>query len=111
MYYLNSTPVKIGDLISTNNMNCCECITAYRVPDDAETAVLLVKNYSGSDIIIKSGDNVFRGKDMSYYDMDDCFVIFLDLNTFIQRSGEQKGCIVLDSDSDEYESKLFVLEK
>lgn len=111
MYYLDSTPVKIGDLISTKDMNFSDCITAYRVPDDAEIAVLLVKNYVSLDMAICSGNNVFRGKDMSYYDMDDCFVIFLDVNTFVQRSGEHKGCIILDSGTDTYESKLFVLEK
>lgn len=87
-------------------------VVAYRVPEDAEEALLMIdQDYSTITITVKAADNVFSGKDLSIQINRGTAVFFLDLNTFIQRSGEYEGCVLIESDGNDFRSELLVLEK
>ncbi|MBR4087386.1 MAG: hypothetical protein IKK30_05990 [Clostridia bacterium] len=89
-----------------------EDVVAYRVPKDAEEALLMIDHdYSAITIIVKAADNVLCGKDLSIQINRGTGVFFLDLNTFIQRSGEYEGCVLIESDDKDFRSELLVLEK
>ncbi len=87
-------------------------VVAYRVPKDAEEALFMVDHdYSAIKITVKAADNVLCGKDLSVQINRSTGVFFLDLNTFIQRSGEYEGCVLIESDDKDFRSELLVLEK
>lgn len=107
---VDSVIVKNGDMIEAVNMHYTEDKVVYRVPDDAEKALLLISS-DDTDVVIKAADNVFSGKDPKYYSIEPRIAAFLDLNTYIQRSGEYKGCVVIESVAEPFESCLLVFEK
>lgn len=107
--------IRGNDFFEIMQTNEVENSVAYRVPKDAEKALLLVDNdYSLITLTIKAADNVFGGKDLVWQIKGGYHGIILDVNTFIQRSGEYEGCILFESEGKEgsdFRSKLVVFEE
>ncbi len=111
MTYFDSVCVKNKEIHSTDTMNDSEKIAAYRVPKDAEYALLFVMNPSPSTFTFKAADNVFGGKDQQFECPIGYYGMYLDLNTFVQRSGEHEGCVVIENTGDSFQSEMFVFVK
>ncbi len=110
MTYRDSIIVKNNGITQINVVEVGEGVVAYRVPEDAEKAVYLADVYGGCTVTIKAADHVFGGKDLVVSVKDGQSLIYLDLNTYIQRSGEHKGCVLIESDDDSVMCELTVLE-
>lgn len=106
-----SVSVKMGEIITVVPSNSADSQLVYRVPEDTEIAFLLMDNPESSEVLIEKGDSVFGGKFLSFECPAGRCGIFLDLNTYIQRSGKNKGCIVLENSAGEFDIELFVLKK
>ena len=111
MLYIDSIIVKKEELFSNTDMSGGDIELAFRVPEDAETALLMLLNSEEVEFNIKSADSVFGGKDLKFLCGENSFSMFVDLNTFIQRSGEYKGCVLLEADTENFECKLLIPEK
>ena len=87
-----------------------EGVVAYRVPEDAEKGIYLVDVYDGCSVTIKAADHVFSGKDLVVNTEDGQCAVYLDLNTYIQRSGEHKGCVLIETDESTATCAFIILE-
>lgn len=83
---------------------------AYRVSEDAEKGIFLFDSYEGSKIKIKAADHVFGGKDFVVDVGEEYTVLCLDINPYIQRTGEYKGCILLESSDESASCELVIIE-
>ena len=110
MTYRDSIIVKNNGMTQINVVEVGEGVVAYRVPEDAEKAVYLVDIFGGCTVTIKAADHVFGGKDLVVHTEDGYGIVYVDLNTYIQRSGEHKGCVLIESDDDTAMCELTVLE-
>ncbi len=111
MTYYNAIRLKTNEMFDSELTNASDEVVAYRVPEDAEHAVILMFNDNSSTTIIRSGDTFFGGKDLILNCDEGYYGVYLDLNTYIQRSGEHKGCVVIENDGDMFRSQLAILEK
>lgn len=110
MKCVDSVIVKNGDIIENLEMHHIEDKVIYRVPANAEKALLLISSDDG-DIFVRAADNVFCGKNLRFYSLETRYAAFLDLNTYIQHSGEYKGCVVVECMTEPIETCLLVFEK
>ncbi len=111
MTYFDATHNKNYVYFDTDVLNRCPKVVAYRVPEDAEYALLLLGIEDPSTITIKAADSVLGGKDQIFPCECGYNGVFLELSTFIQRSGEHKGCVLIECAEDSFESDLFICSK
>lgn len=111
MTYLNSNTVKNYECFSIEAMKLTPKEAAYRVPMDAEYALLTLCVVGENIITIKGGDTVLGGKDKTFSCGDGDYGVILEISQYIQHSGPHKGCILLESTAEDYESDLFVFSK
>lgn len=110
MNYVDSVVVKNGSVISNLEMVQSDDVVAYRVPEDAENALLLVESEE-ADVTIRAADHVFGGGEKRFQCGESPFAVYLDLNTCVQRSGEYKGCVLVEGLIEPFKSCLLILEK
>ena len=87
-----------------------ETVMAYRVPEDAEKGLFLFESYDKSTVTIKAADHVFGGKDLVVDIEENYCVLYLDINAYIQRTGEYKGCIVVENSDESAMCEFIILE-
>ena len=110
MTYRDSIIAKNNGSAGFNYDEAGEGVVAYRVPEDAEKAIYLVDIYGGCTVTIKAADHVFGGKDLVVDTEDGYSIVYVDLNTYIQRSGEHKGCVLIENDDETAMCSFIVLE-
>lgn len=110
MTYFDCVRVKNNEVHGADPMDQVDTEVAYRVPKDAERAMLLVMNPSESLITIKGADNVLGGKDLKITCPSGYYALYVDINTMIQHSGEHEGCIVIEHTGENFLSQLYVFE-
>ena len=111
MNIYNSICFKNNELHLTEPLNICDNAMAYRVPEDAEYGFLMVSNPIECTYTIKAADNVLGGKDQVFYCPYGYNSMYLDLNSFIQRSGEYKGCVLIEIGEKGAMSEMIVFQK
>ena len=111
MTYFDSITVENYECFVTDMMTHTPKKAAYRVPMDAEYALLTLYVDGETTITIKGGDTVLGGKDKKISCEGGAYGVILELSQYIQHSGPHKGCILLESNLDFYESDLFVFSK
>ncbi|MBR2012744.1 MAG: hypothetical protein IJ995_00810 [Clostridia bacterium] len=110
MTYYDCVRGKLNEFFASDYYDNGENVVAYHVPKDAELALLLMDVNDPATVTVKAADSVLGGKDQVIDCLDGYFGIFLDLNTFIHRSGEYEGCVLIEC-GEPFRSELVVFEK
>lgn len=110
MTYRDSIIAKNAASVGFNFFDAGEGVVAYRVPDDAEKGMYMVDVGGGCKVTIKAADHVFGGKDLVVNTEDSYCLFCFDLNMYIQRTGEYKGCVLIETEDDTAMCCFIVLE-
>ncbi len=111
MTYFNAIRKKKHVFFDIEQLNTSVKSAAYRVPEDAEFGLLLLYSEDASTVTIKTADSVFGGKDQKIECEPGCVGVFLELNNCIQTSGEHKGCVLIESTENTFDSELIICTK
>ena len=87
-----------------------DTIMACRVPEDAEKGIFIFESFVSNTVTIKAADHVFGGKDLVVDIPTGYSILCLDINAYIQRSGEYKGCILVESSDSSVMCDIIIFE-
>lgn len=101
MYKDEAKIIKANNLIEGGSECTCATGLAFKISGKTDKVLLQVSSPEGFEIKMLASDNVLCGGDKILSFEADEHYYYLDIGTYIQTSGEYRGCVVFTPIDDE----------